>query len=1340
MDWANWIMGNPQSKPEDRLRTISKEVNALRTTIKTSAQNISQARKEFLTGTLAHYSNEVKSLNGKANRQAIENTLKNLSDAMAEVLKIEPADLDGAAVESNSFVHVPGSHRRTSSLGSLRSSNKRATMDLASVNRSSVPNLRNIEAKVEELKTQIATAIKNQDSKQLRVYLTTIRLLVEDMEKIHTEKGTPLEKRKQDIDKKIMDYYRKVSEALSTLKKDNSSSKQYRKDKAMTELTDIEVHLAENESLLDKLIKEKNSTEFAAIRNNIVEDNQKLSKIDMVDNEVKGRVVLLNQKITETVNNLDRIMAKREFDSKFSNSLHNYERIVRNFDPNKNAEEIVINLVSLRNSIQNLEEINETTKSRKKDLLNKINYKLESFGKKLETDEQIIEEIVEENVVLRKHLDTEHTVIDQFVNHWSNIQTNFNVNAYSKLTLLRINSLLQEMQQSINEIRAQIADKCDINLPFSNLNRKLSQSVPKLNNRKSYQSLDQLDASKIIKTKAKIYNLSTPNIQSIQQTNMNNRFSKIEEVKMQVNYIKEKIDESHNKNLLRDKLEQYRKNLDPYLNDNNQTVRNNAVLVANEIVELLHKLILAEFKEKINLFSRRVQTFNGTRYDKEFDEIKEDLTKAQINLENFNIPTQFESLQQEKLELLDEVCNSIQVLQKNGTYYRKHENENVKQYKLKLNMLSDKVKRFSGTYKGVVYNNIERDLNKLLLDVGEQVEDKMSSDEIVKETERLLKILESRSSLAQSFHAKPDETKTEEQAGMAKIKRDLNEIKREIDKTAENNVDAFIGLQSRLDLVSLELGQIPARSNENLAKEMEIFSNETQTLKNVVDAKVALGQQPMVQWPERDLHAEVQTYPKNDVNKEIEQFEKAFSAIKTEITAPNNEQDVHKYYKLAQDIKNLMSKLHKYRFMRGTDLHTRQSTLLNEMQYYVEALEKGAIDVDYVLSIERKLDSLENLFDNNQQRDLKTMAKELQAVQNKLKEHHFNISDETLKNRKTSVQHKTDGLVEKLKQMETVEVEEIKKINDIEAKVSELAPQMSSFIGLKTENKYYELNETSTRLMLQLDKFETEHESIQKRIIKLLKDLHILGQMLDERAEQTREIVELEQELETIEHLLLSGNYNNIDVIKTRMLNLKKALQSLKIINDLVPRKNACIEKYIALFNKIMSLHTAETKVEDTSLDVIENEISKIEGQLDETSQMKQLQDFDDALDTFTLKIGSLNIPKSSPQYPKVLQLYRRIQNLVDAIEAKMQSVELVMRISREVDELWTKMEAPLTLDEINQLDERLIQLQDTLGKMNPAGIKAQIDGCMMRLILCLQKVSDYKATVQNMFVQNTSV
>ncbi|KAL1494547.1 hypothetical protein ABEB36_010128 [Hypothenemus hampei] len=1294
-------MGAQYSKPEDRLRFISREVNALRSSLKTSQQNISKTKKQHVVTTLVQHSNDVSSLSGKVKRKDMDAVLKTISETMEEVLKIEPTDeLDvGGTVESNSFVNVPlNSRKRTSSLGSL--SSKKTPRNVVAHN---IPTLRDIERKVDELTGQIDTAITNKDANLLRIYKQTITVLAADLELVRAEKGTPSEKRKAHVSKKIPSLYQKVNKSLTNLKYDTNqrikTSKQFDKQKSLQELSQIELSVVENESLLDKLMTQKQATDFTTIRNNIVENNQRLAKVDIVDNEIKERVVLLSQKLAETVKNLDQIMAKREFESKFSKSLENYNRIKKYSDSNNNADATLLNLQTLRNSLEHLEEINDTTKHRKQELLHQINIDIQKVSKAVpdSTNEKIVQDIVEDNVILRKKvksMDKEHTVIDQFIAYWTNVKNNFNVNSYSDLSLLRIDTILQEMQESINEIRMDISKKCGTNLP-NNLIRKHSQSVPKLNSRQSYDSIKNID--QVVKTKAKMYQLPSP---EKQPSYVNKRFSRIEEIKLQVHYIKEKIDNTGvDKGVFKEKLEEYNKNLEDYSEDPNTIVANNAEIVQSEIREILSKIVLSQFKSRSHELTNQVRSFNGTKEDKRYKELNEALLELRNDLQGSQL------IIQDKEEVLEEIQKNFKRLQEKHPY-----SQDEAAIKKHLQTLNDKVKRFSGTYKGVIYNQIERDLNKLLVG-AEEIEDKFFSEEIVKHTEQLLRILEQRASMAQSFRGTSTEM-YENHKGIDKIKNDLADIKTQMDGTPDNQVDAFVNLQSRLDLVNFELGQIAARSDENLAKEKEICTNEAQTLRNVVDAKVALGQRSTVKWTP-DLPSP--SYPKNDVNMEIERFEQEFEAYKQEIQACQYEEAGKKFLEFADELQQLIEELQRYKFIKNTDLHTRQLSLTNEIQSYIDALKRDGFDINYMQNVEKRLRDVEDRFQAGY-----VDPKEVLSIQKEFSERQFYSESSVLKKRQLLIRKRCESLFKKLK---NIEASEFKKLEQVEAAMAQLSKEVDNFAGIKSDNQYLKLKELATSTISKLNSIEAD---VNPKRIMLLKDLQSLQNILDELATGNEQLTSLEKQIDEISSLQnnFSGAQQEITTIKEKLQGLETDITSLKVAPQLIYRKNALLERLNILINQSTNLRPTS---ENSS-----GYVSRIYNFMvpsKEKEEITRLQkEFDNAKNADELEQIMTSLMQMEVQlrgHPN--DLLNEVQYLQEAVEEKLQDYDRLNGINEEVDRIIDGLDKEeLSYDQVNKLDERLNELLVELRKIKSISLKPKIDACTLRIIFSTNRTSEY--------------
>ncbi|KAF7270990.1 hypothetical protein GWI33_016087 [Rhynchophorus ferrugineus] len=1370
-------MGGTHSKEEQKLQDISRHTKSIRSSLSTSPQNFTKERKDSIIADLSHSSTSITSLKGKVSKKKYNETLKNVQQTLTAVIKTEPVDLDGAAIETDSFVHVPINRQQ-------RNSNS-STFKASKIVRSNAADFRQIEERFKTLKAEIRTAIKNNDVDLLRSHKAVLQVLAGNIDSLNLESNTPIAQRKESLRRDVGRMFGSVQKQLNMNRVSVSNTI---RNTSLGDLNNIELQLAQNESLLDQVMKEKNPAELLTIKNNISTLSDRLRKVEITDDNLKNRILILTQKMYELKKTVDKLLVKREFESKLVKAQETLDRIKKNFNV-LNSEETKRSLETLEDSVKKISEHDEVSKRKKKDLLVDI-----SNYKKYSSDKKTIEQIVEENVVLRKKLknsDKEITIIDQFINYWKNIEHNIDLNQYSKLSLLRMDNVLDEMQDSIYKMRMGIANKCDTNPPTL----KTSQSVPKLN--EDYGNGDVKTTSSdsgIIKTKARVYDVASPTIQYVNPVTTD-RFSHIEEMKRNISCIKEKVGENTDHAVFKSKLEIYLKSLDDYVKDNNASLANKAVILSSEIYEILIRITMVELKQRIDIVTKKARSFNGSKYEKEFDKINAELNELHNDLDTLKVPSQYVQLVHEKCQLLEELGYLMQSFNNKPLYSVKSDTHDIKALKDKLAVLNDKVKRFVGTYKGVAYSNLERELNKILFDIGEYP-DETVTEQINKDVERLLKILEHRSSLAESFKTKTESITNDESTAIDKIKFDLGNIKSEIDKTPEDDIKKCTKLQSRLGLVSFELGQISTRSNERLEKEKEILTNEVSSLRNVVDAKITLGQKPVAHWPDRDIVEVLPSYPKPDINKELELLQQKFENIKKEIDKPNAD-DIHKTYKLAQDVRKLLEQLNKYRFIKKTDLHVWQINLKNEMQQYVAILENDAKEAEDVISLERKLITLEALLRSKEQRDLKAMAEELQTIQSKLNKYDTNTTNASIRLRKTSVQQKTEELAQKLKRIEDEEIkfrEQADKIMEIEEKTEALKPKIISFVGQPLDSKFNELDEATMKLIVSLENLEVKSQSLVKRKVFLSKELHKLGEILDSRGQQVEELISIEEKLEKASRLLddARNKRDDIEAVKYYVKIIEDQIRQLAVNDDLLGRLDKCAKEYeriqssmVELENDInnqkMSSNWLVTKssnqteqgtdgghskiysfvikkttkgvqfADKTMVSVIDddvppilpktkppplqwNPLSDIERKIDNLQSLcfstideDQLNEIDNEANKLTIELKDLVIPRESPDNVKKSLSYEKLETIATHVETTLAEIKTLSKLESQLDSIGNQISGTLDSTLIDNLDQQLIQVQIGLRKIGNPLLKPKVDACNIRLFANMQIIRECK-------------
>ncbi|KAF7270988.1 hypothetical protein GWI33_016085 [Rhynchophorus ferrugineus] len=126
--------------------------------------------------------------------------------------------------------------------------------------------------------------------------------------------------------------------------------------------------------------------------------------------------------------------------------------------------------------------------------------------------------------------------------------------------------------------------------------------------------------------------------------------------------------------------------------------------------------------------------------------------------------------------------------------------------------------------------------------------------------------------------------------------------------------------------------------------------------------------------------------------------------------------------------------------------------------------------------------------------------------------------------------------------------DDIERVNDFEDKLEALKPEIFSFVGVRSDKKFNELDGTVLGLILLLDRLEINDECLRKRKKCLLKNIHKLGKELDLRAQQEK-FLNGEKNLKTISNWLETPRKNeeDIDKAKSYIKSPQKLLEPIKV-------------------------------------------------------------------------------------------------------------------------------------------------------------------------------------------------
>ncbi|KAJ8972021.1 hypothetical protein NQ314_000403 [Rhamnusium bicolor] len=1401
-------MGNEHAKPINKLKFIDREVNSLRSSIRSARKNIPNETKDEYIQMLARFSNEAGDLKGKVKQKYVEQTQKNISNVVNEILtKVSiprETDLDSGAVETSSFVQLPINKRQASNKGtSEKPPKKQKSSQVDSVKGNST--LLDIEEKLKTLKPQINIALENKDTTLLRVHQQTIRVLATDLELIDVSEDTPIGDKKKKLESK------------------------------------------EAESLLKLSLRNNDSSTIQSIQEKLVSINQKLSPIEVTDESTK----------TIKMQQMDKIKW--------------FYRYINDTSKNSSQSDL---------SKAHIKEDDENTLKRKQQLLNNVR---QSFSFILEDENK---ERTNTGSIPKKP-NTSYKEIDNFYNVWKSIQKIVKSSTYSAEEVAKIDKILEDIQNSIGQTRQQIAGNRGAS---SNLKTKLNYSTPNLSSSKVRPKLEgslSLDhtGQNLIKTKAKVYNLSTPEIRDIsdQPVVLRNkqfyknfefedgyRFSKIEEIKTQVNYIKEKFAESQQKQHLKNKLESYVEILEGYVHHQNQATANNAKIVLTDIQKMLKNMShvqeamnataqrrmsiedsfenIAGITEAVDMIEKAIDAFSGKIGDEEYTKIKNGLLECRNCLKETKVPAKYDMIQQQKEQILKKIDIFFDTLESKNTNYdednhvagiqetvnklqnaivmfsgkkndkeytkiknsllecrkcleetivpTKHETlQKQKEHILKtiphlyatleskcqedpvvvitrrnLSNLKEKVRRFSGAYKGVLYNKIEKDLNKLLIDVGETIGDKETVDDLVKDVEKHLKILEHRATKDQSFRRTISETAKHEEDQLVKLKSDLMNIKAAIDTTPTNGVNLFVGLKSRLDLVKLGLDQLKF-SSEDDEKQKEILYNEVDTFKNLVEAKIGLGKQAIRQWPfEQDKNKRYE--------EEMNRIEEKFKILKPEIENFVGTTSDNKFYELDESSIRLVLKMDKLQFARGTAIHNRKINLLKEIYTYGDLLDQRAKETEDIIEIESEIHDLEKNFERYLRlNDLQNLQDKLNKLATKINDSQLN---KNLLDRKQNCVTKMKSLLDKLRVNEEVVVrvntrrsskDPANEFSKIEMQFGDIKKEIEAFVGIHADRKYYELDGSLSGLFAKLDNFQLPEQSeLHSRKIRLLKEMQTYSDLLDKRAKETETIREISKKLNAINIKVDSyrGADEDLRVMESDLKSVQSKLEKIKIselpkksleqkydilfgeYNRFTKAKEVPKNNYIGSASFLADVHNLnnsktslnkqdpiETDVSDNQREnSIETQISEIQKEIDEVKSQvavfinsdtsDQYKKLEECLLLLNLRVNKLEIPKNNELYQRKVDLDKDIQDCFMILDERAQEADGLMDIEKELAEISNKFDCIMSEEEKNSIDEKLISLQVKLGKLHVN------DDLSQRKNMCTNKIIIYSKQLKD--------
>ncbi|KAJ8923157.1 hypothetical protein NQ315_001711 [Exocentrus adspersus] len=282
---------------------------------------------------------------------------------------------------------------------------------------------------------------------------------------------------------------------------------------------------------------------------------------------------------------------------------------------------------------------------------------------------------------------------------------------------------------------------------------------------------------------------------------------------------------------------------------------------------------------------------------------------------------------------------------------------------------------------------------------------------------------------------------------------------------------------------------------------------------------------------------------------------------------------------------------------------------------------------------------------------------------------------------------------------EKVNLEELRKI---EEKFQTLKPQIESFTGVTSDNKFYELDENSIKLILKMDKldFERGSESHTKKI-ELLKEIYNYGDLLDQRAKQSEDLLEVERGVNDIER-------NFARNLKLKDLDALNEKDNQRQYNEhLLQRKQTCIRNMEALFEKISS------NKERSTTDNVPKQVAAINPSYSISTIELQFARVKKEIDAFpgTSTENNIKLAQGNELRSRTIVLSKEVHAYIDILRSKAEETETIKEVENQLKSINDMIDTYKGMDtELNAIEHELRTVQKKLESIRVCQRRKPLD------------------------------
>ncbi|CAH0563966.1 unnamed protein product [Brassicogethes aeneus] len=908
----------------------------------------------------------------KASKKKVDHAILLIEDLIREISSGELRRASDTFIATSSFVNVPVSRRQSRySVASSSSyvSEVKPKKNLLGKAVQQPTSMGDIEGRLKSLKQEIKTAIDNNDSKSLRTIEKTINVLSTDLQMIQVEPSSPLQEKHESIQRQLTTCYNKVNKAIKEIRKSRDMDyqlNQTNKTANKKQFDALERSVQEQVIMLDTALKTDNSLLVKHVFDKIEEFNVLLVALD--DSPRK-------QKLTRQVDDMRIKTNERLAMYTVANRLTEHEK---DFETIKNKKDTTDNrklMENLKRHVENVQENSENSIKRKRKLLKEVT--------------EYITKLDSEQVLLRNQANDLPSIqsLNNLFNEWNKTKEDL-MDTKTVEEAKNIYLTLTKLETSIKECKNDIQTKFDFRKSQVSFKNDTSSHV----SNKSYTN------PALIKTKAKIYNIPVDEVKNITNTAAVVKADKqvetmndIRSIQNKFVFIKDKLNTDPKNEGCRVKLQNYYDKLGEYTGCTNENVSEKAKVLQNEIMEVLvglqrrpeRRSLFPNSRISVETSLERIVLLQGNVDDiekeilKDLDDAaalakhKEELLVCKEKLSKININSQYEMLRTSKEEVVQKINYCINLVESKLNYgFNRDSKEGV--IKEELNKLKDQVKRFSGGYKNVLYNEIETRLNKLLLQVSEGIQDENTVQEFVREIEKHLKILEQRSTKAQSFRESLGTSSLSKKQKELNMEKQINEINEDLSIIkSEIRIMDPLALKGRLNLLIIELDHLNLKSDENLKSKICDLQEDIAGCINFVTNRIntectdeSFRDDDILNITRGSIRSSKDKFKKNKEEVKLNNIEMKVERLKQNIDDFKGSNESPEFDELDDEIVDLTNDLSKIDVTCNEKLTLLKYQRMSELDSLANKLENRAIQSKSLRRIENDIEMVKKMKPN----------------------------------------------------------------------------------------------------------------------------------------------------------------------------------------------------------------------------------------------------------------------------------------------------------------------------------------------------------------------------------------